>query len=111
MKTAPSSIVDEMTMLARRIREAREERALSLRALAQSSGVSRSMLSDIERAAKSPTISLLSAIAEGLDLPLSALLDGGGPALSVIPRLIRAENQRTIRDSSGVQRRPTQLRS
>jgi transcriptional regulator with XRE-family HTH domain len=88
----------------RRIRETREARSLSLRSLAEASGVSRSMLSDIERGAKSPTIALLAAIAEGLEVALSALIDGGVSRSPISPQVIRAEDQRTIRDPSGVER-------
>jgi len=90
--------------LGRRIREAREARSLSLRSLAEASGVSRSMLSDIERGAKSPTIALLAAISEGLNVPLSALIDGGGSLSSISAQVVRANDQRTICDPSGVQR-------
>jgi transcriptional regulator with XRE-family HTH domain len=90
--------------LGRHIREAREAASLSLRSLAEASGVSRSMLSDIERGAKSPTIALLAAIAEGLGLPLSALLDGGSSRSSISAQVVRADDQRTLSDPSGVQR-------
>ncbi|MDB5073562.1 MAG: helix-turn-helix protein [Candidatus Eremiobacteraeota bacterium] len=88
----------------RQIREIREARTLSLRALAEASGVSRSMLSDIERGAKSPTIALLAAISEGLDVPLSALVGGGGSRSSISVQVVRAADQRTISDPSGVRR-------
>lgn len=66
--------------------------------------MSRSMLSDIERGAKSPTIALLAAISEGLETPLSALIDGAGSPSSISAQLIRADAQRTLCDPSGVQR-------
>ncbi|WP_238365682.1 helix-turn-helix domain-containing protein [Mesobacterium pallidum] len=55
------------------IREARTERGLTLEALAQVSGVSRSMASQIERGESSPTITTLVALAGALDLDLGAL--------------------------------------
>lgn len=75
-----------------------------MRSLAQSSGVSRSMLSDIERGAKSPTIALLAGVAEALSLSLSALVDDTPNSLPRSPRVIRAAKQRTVTDVSGVQR-------
>ena len=45
--------------LAKRLKEARKERALSLDALSKLSGVSRSMLSAIERSESSPTVAIL----------------------------------------------------
>jgi len=71
-----SSIKD---VLAARVAQAisgrREQLGLTLRALAARSGVSSSMISDIERGTKSPTISTLSALAEALAVPISALVE------------------------------------
>ncbi len=61
------------------------------------------MLSEIERGAKSPTIALLAAIAEGLRVPLSGLVSGG-PPVSVAGQVIRAGEQRFIEDETGVRR-------
>jgi mannose-6-phosphate isomerase-like protein (cupin superfamily)/DNA-binding XRE family transcriptional regulator len=66
--------------IAKVLRTRREEFGMTLRMLATKSGVSASMISDIERAAKSPTISTLSALAEALEMPISALVDGERPA-------------------------------
>jgi transcriptional regulator with XRE-family HTH domain len=70
-------MADNVTMrVAQAVKHRREQLGLTLRALAVRSGVSSSMISDIERGAKSPTIATISALAEALGLPLSALLDG-----------------------------------
>jgi transcriptional regulator with XRE-family HTH domain len=61
--------------VAKAIREQREGRGLTLRALAARSGVSSSMISDIERQAKSPTIATLAALAEALGVSLASLVD------------------------------------
>lgn len=63
-----------VTNLARQIASLREERKLTLQQLADHSGVSRAMLSKIERAEKSPTLAIISRIAQGLDISLSALI-------------------------------------
>src|SRR5262249_39158781 len=57
-----------------RVRALREGSSLSLRELAQRSGVSAPMLSQVERGETSPTLALASRIAAGLDLRLSQLL-------------------------------------
>src|SRR3954469_14383363 len=59
----------------------REAMDLSLRDLAERSGVSAPMLSQVERGETSPTLQTASRIAAGLELRLSQLprLDGGGP--------------------------------
>src|SRR5436305_6744732 len=57
-----------------RIRALREGMDLSLRDLAERSGVSAPMLSQVERGETSPTLQVASRIARGLDLRLSQLL-------------------------------------
>jgi transcriptional regulator with XRE-family HTH domain len=52
----------------------RTRRGLSLERLAQSSGVSRSMLGQIELGQSAPTINVLWKIAHALEVPFSALL-------------------------------------
>jgi XRE family transcriptional regulator, regulator of sulfur utilization len=57
-----------------RIKALREAMDLSLRDLAQRSGVSAPMLSQVERGETSPTLTLAAKIASGLELSLSQLL-------------------------------------
>jgi transcriptional regulator with XRE-family HTH domain len=57
-----------------RVRALREAMDLSLRDLAERSGVSAPMLSQVERGETSPTLSVASRIAAGLELRLSQLL-------------------------------------
>src|SRR5204863_2363882 len=57
-----------------RVRSLREGMGLSLRDLAQRSEVSAPMLSQVERGATSPTLSVAGRIAAGLELSLSQLL-------------------------------------
>jgi transcriptional regulator with XRE-family HTH domain len=57
-----------------RVRALREAMDLSLRELAQRSGVSAPMLSQVERGETSPTLQVAERIAGGLDLRLSQLL-------------------------------------
>src|SRR4051794_41666604 len=63
-----------------RVKALREGLGLSLRDLAQRSGVSAPMLSQVERGETSPTLAVANRIANGLDLTLSQLLrlDEGG---------------------------------
>jgi transcriptional regulator with XRE-family HTH domain len=67
-----------------RIRTLREAMDLSLRDLAERSGVSAPMLSQVERGETSPTLSVAERIADGLELSLSQLLrldEGDGVAV------------------------------
>src|SRR6187431_2018492 len=57
-----------------RIRALREAMDLSLRDLADRSGVSAPMLSQVERGETSPTLAVATKIAAGLELSLSQLL-------------------------------------
>src|SRR3954470_24480685 len=57
-----------------RVRALREAMDLSLRDLAERSGVSAPMLSQVERGETSPTLQVASRIAAGLELRLSQLL-------------------------------------
>ncbi len=70
----------DTSALGPRVRALREAEGLSLRDLAERSGVSAPMLSQVERGETSPTVSVAERIAAGLDLRLSQLLrlDEGG---------------------------------
>ena len=57
-----------------RVKALREAMDLSLRELAERSGVSAPMLSQVERGETSPTLQIASRIASGLELRLSQLL-------------------------------------
>lgn len=62
------------TVVGQRVRALREAMRLSLRDLAERSGVSAPMLSQVERGETSPTLAVAARIAAGLDLSLSQLL-------------------------------------
>jgi len=66
--------VAESAAVGMRVKALREAMDLSLRDLAERSGVSATMLSQVERGATSPTLAVASKIASGLDLSLSQLL-------------------------------------
>jgi transcriptional regulator with XRE-family HTH domain len=60
--------------LGERIRGLRRERGLTLDILAQRSGVSRAMISKLERGEKNPTVVVAAKVAEGLGVSLSQLV-------------------------------------
>ncbi len=68
------------SVIGARVKALRESAGLSLRDLSERSGVSAPMLSQVERGETSPTLTVASRIASGLDLRLSQLLrlDEGG---------------------------------
>ena len=73
METATASDLNER--IAERVRELRSGQGLSLDALATKSGVSRSMISLIERGESSPTAVVLEKLAAGLGVMLASLFD------------------------------------
>ena len=70
---APTSDLNQR--IAERVRELRAGQGLSLGALAGKSGVSRSMISLIERGESSPTAVVLEKLAGGLGVMLASLFD------------------------------------
>ncbi|WP_132861076.1 helix-turn-helix domain-containing protein [Shimia isoporae] len=64
-----------LDLLPSRLREARREQGLSLDAVAKLSGVSRSMVSQIERGESSPTIATLWNLTRALQVDFAGLLD------------------------------------
>lgn len=92
------------TGLAERVRELRQLKALNLRGAEAVTGVSRSMLSKIERGVASPTATLLGKLAEGFGVSISQLL--GGPAAKRRVVILRRGRQTIFRDSAtGFERR------
>jgi transcriptional regulator with XRE-family HTH domain len=81
-----------------RVRALREAMDLSLRDLAERSGVSAPMLSQVERGETSPTLQVAERIAAGLELRLSQLLrlDESG-AVTIVRRAERRKGPATAR--------------
>ena len=89
--------------IAQRVRDLRAARGLSLEALAAHCGVSRSMISLIERGESSPTAVLLEKLATGLHVPLASLFDA--PLASASPIARRADQPLWRDPHSGYLRR------
>jgi transcriptional regulator with XRE-family HTH domain len=69
-----AAIATDNRAVGSRIKALRDGMGLSLRELAERSGVSAPMLSQVERSETSPTLAVASRIAAGLELSLSQLL-------------------------------------
>ncbi|WP_342359962.1 XRE family transcriptional regulator [Terrarubrum flagellatum] len=80
--------------IAERVKRRRLERELTLDALAAESGVSRAMISKIERGEVSPTAPLLAKLANGLGLNFSSMFDS---EIAMSP-MSRRDEQSTWRD-------------
>lgn len=89
--------------LGERVKRLRHEASLTLVELALHSGVSRAMLSKVERGEKSPTLAIIGRIARGLNVTVTALL--GGTQNSGDLAIIRPHQRQTYTDpGSGFQR-------
>lgn len=77
-----STLEDEVSLrTGRAVKQRREAAGFSLRMLAARSGISSSMISDIERGTKSPTVITVVRLAQALGVSAAALIDGdAGPA-------------------------------
>ncbi|NDL57979.1 helix-turn-helix domain-containing protein [Phytoactinopolyspora mesophila] len=88
--------------LGTRVREFRTGQGLSLAALAEASGVSRSMISDVEREARIPTVLVLARLASALGTTVSKLLGEDQPD-RIIP--LQRDHQPAITHPTGWERR------
>ena len=79
--------------IAERVRALRAERGFSLEVLAAESGVSRSMISLIERGESSPTAVVLDKLAVALGVTLASLFNSSGEAAA---RQKAAEHERRL---------------
>jgi transcriptional regulator with XRE-family HTH domain len=101
-KTAPPDDAVEQIggELCRRVRELRIGRGWSLEALAQASGVSRSMLSQIERNQANPTLAVTLRIARAFDVSLGELVmsETAASAIQVVRANDKAFHYRSDKD-------------
>lgn len=106
IKDATSAVAVLEQSLATRLRAERETRGWSLSDLAQHSGVSRAMISKVERTEASPTAALLGRLSGAFGLTLSMLLARAEGDASGMGRLARIAQQPVWRDpGSGYLRR------
>lgn len=91
--------MDDITsVIANNLKEIRRNRQLTLEALSSQSGVSISMLGEIERGVTNPTITILWKITEGLKIPFTELLEQ-----KTLPvEIIRREQATMLMDGSGI---------
>jgi transcriptional regulator with XRE-family HTH domain len=103
MPTAPSTDINDR--IAQRVRELRDERGFTLDALAERSGVSRSMISLVERGQSSPTAAVLDKLAVGLGVTLASLFEPVPRAAEPSPLARHAEQPVWVDPGSGYVRR------
>jgi transcriptional regulator with XRE-family HTH domain len=85
-------------VLGQNLRRLRTRRGLSLERLAERSGVSRAMLSQVELGHSTPTINVLWKISTSLEVPFSALIT---PAKQESLSVLRAEHSKVLTSHDG----------
>lgn len=94
-RTQPEEAVSS-ERLGERVKAIRRESGLTLDGLAEKAGVSRAMLSKLERGEKNPTLVVAARVAEGLSVTLTQLIEiGERRSVTVTPR----DRRRVMRDS------------
>jgi transcriptional regulator with XRE-family HTH domain len=97
---------DVNARIAERVRELRAAAGLSLDALAARSGVSRSMISVVERGESSPTAVVLEKLSTGLGVTMAAMFESPRAERDGVSPIVRRADQPSWRDpASGYLRR------
>jgi len=97
--------VEEINLiLAENIKMIRKKKDLSLEKVAELTGVSKTMIGQIERGESTPTITTIWKIANGLKISFSALIDSPKPDTKVI---LRNEMQPLLEDNGKYRVYPT----
>lgn len=73
-------------IIARNLKELRTERNLTLGQLSKVSGISKGMLSDIEKGGSNPTINTIWKIANGLNVPYTKLMEQAEKEATFVPK-------------------------
>ena len=89
--------MDVTNVVARNVKSIREHKKLTLDAAAAATGVSRSMLAQIEKGEVNPTISVLWKIANGYKVSFTCLIEDRAAAVSVI----RQQNMAPLSEDDG----------
>jgi transcriptional regulator with XRE-family HTH domain len=85
------------------VRQLRHNAGMTIEELALASNVSRAMLSSVERGEKSPTLSVLTGIASGLNVPISRLMAEATP--SSVASVVHRRQRLIFRDQeTGIER-------
>ncbi|WP_028402855.1 helix-turn-helix domain-containing protein [Ectobacillus panaciterrae] len=90
-------------IIAKNLKALREYKKLSLEKVAEMTGVSKTMIGQIERGESSPTITTISKIAHGLKISFSSLINSPKPDANVV---LKSEVQTLLEDNGKYQLYP-----
>ena len=96
MASPPPNVEATLVQVGPRLRSIRQQRGLTLTALAESTGISKSTLSRLENGQRKPSLELLMPLAGAYGVPLDDLVgapDVGDPRVRLKPRRV---NGRTV---------------
>ena len=79
-----SKQMDLGRIIAMNLKQLRTERSLTLGQLAKESGVSKAILSDMEKGESNPTINTIIKVSKGLNVPYSRLMEGVEPESTLV---------------------------
>ena len=82
-------------IIAMNLKQLRTERSLTLGQLAKESGVSKAILSDMEKGESNPTINTIIKVSKGLNVPYSRLMEGVEPESTLVrqPETVMQANE------------------
>lgn len=86
---------DMVVALGKRVKQNRERVGITLKELAEKTGVTPSLLSQIENGKASPSLSTLKSIADVFSIPIGSLFDAA-PARTALPPVTRRNAHRRI---------------
>lgn len=98
----PSPIVNEPPRVGDTLAMLRQRAALSLDALSRQAGVSKSMLSQIERGQANPTVAVVWRLANALNVGMGELLGAAAPTGPATIELLAAHAAPAIRSPDGL---------
>ena len=99
---SPAASATEPPRVGAALAALRQSRALSLDELSRLAGVSKSMLSQIERAQANPTVAVVWRLANALGVPLAELLGGAAPAAVTAMVFVPAHGAPSLRSPDGL---------
>ena len=88
--------------IGKRIRDLRNEKAMTLGDVAAKINVSSSLISQLERGGVNPSISLLKSIADTFQIPLSSLLGEEEAKAGEYPHVMKIKERKTLTTEGGV---------
>ncbi|MGR8921346.1 MAG: cupin domain-containing protein [Gammaproteobacteria bacterium] len=102
MAIHPATITSEDGLLGDKLRALRKSRGLTLKAVADASGISIGHLSELERDLASPSVKMLHDISRALGVSISWFFDGDESDTAALQYVVRGAERARIRFGEGI---------